>query len=1295
MTTLSVSVSDPSGLELAKDSLIQANAQAAADIWGSHLLGTGSIEIQVVVTNQLPEPEIAESGSLVVVPVGTHAGNTLYDLGAASEVKTGTDPNGSDADIVVYLSASAVDSYLYLDPSPTQRTSFLPSSEGDAVSIFLHELTHGFAFSGFRNNDATLSVAAETGFDANVVGGPGSPQFVGAKAEAAYGGPVPLMLGNYGHYGNFSGPGADLSSSLMFGVATSGVRFTLSALDLAVAADTGLPVSAANEYVVHNFGGSTVVTSSITAADYYDTVDYALASGAVNVNLSTGTSNDGSGGTVALHGITGIVASKFNDSITGDAADNVLQGGAGNDTLIGGGGNDTFMGGAGNNSIDGGSGFNILDFGTATTSMLGILTNSLITDSLSIEADNITNIQGISATPFDDQLSGNAADNRLLGVGGNDTILGSGGNDILDGGTGTNSVDYSFAPAAADINLTAHIASNNGFGGADQIYNFLIATATNFDDSLESSGIGGDTLIGGTGNDTYWIMAPGVAVVENVGGGNDREISYTASTTLADNVERLILSGAASVLNGTGNAQDNTIYGNAYNNLLSGVGGNDVLNGGDGNDTLDGGNGSNVLDGGTGIDTVVYSSNLSTGITVDLATGHTTNVADLPGNTDTLVNIENVSGTDFADQIAGDAGSNALFGNGGSDTLTGGAGNNTLDGGTGTDTVDYSVATGAIDVNLAASRAANNGFGGNDTLASLENVIGSAFADSIESSTTGGDTLVGGGGDDAYWIVGPSVSVVENPGGGNDRVISYVPSVTLGDNIERLMLSAAGGALNGTGNAQDNAIYGNVLNNLLDGAGGNDTLLGSAGNDTLLGGAGDDKLVGGAGNNSLDGGTETNTADYSAATSAIDVNLSARQAASNGFGGNDRLANIQSVVGSAFADSLESSAIGGDTLTGGGGDDAYWIVGPSVSVVEAPGGGNDRAISYVPNVTLGDNVERLMLSAAGGALNGTGNAQDNTIYGNVLNNLLDGAAGNDTLLSDAGNDTLIGGAGNNSLNGGAGVDTADYSASAGPIDVNLSSSRATQNGFGGTDVLAGMEVVIGSAFADSIESSGLGGDSLIGGLGNDTYWIVGPGVTVAENPGGGTDREISYVTNITMGANVETLSLSAAGGALNGTGNAQANTIYGNFLDNRLDGAGGNDTLRGAGGNDVYDFATNGGQDVIINGLPANPGPTGELDIGAGVATDQIWLLQSGNDLQLELMGSSDRVTVAGWFSTGASQLNRITTADGSILDSQVNQLVQAMAIFQAGTPAFDPTLATQAPADPALQTALAAAWHH
>ena len=61
------------------------------------------------------------------------------------------------------------------------------------------------------------------------------------------------------------------------------------------------------------------------------------------------------------------------------------------------------------------------------------------------------------------------------------------------------------------------------------------------------------------------------------------------------------------------------------------------------------------------------------------------------GGTDTLVNIEQVRGSEFGDDtLIGDAGNNRLEGRDGNDTLIGGEGFDNLSGGSGDDTLDGS-----------------------------------------------------------------------------------------------------------------------------------------------------------------------------------------------------------------------------------------------------------------------------------------------------------------------------------------------------------------------------------------------------------------------------------------------------------------------------------------------------------------------------------------------------------------------------------------------------------------------------
>ena len=90
--------------------------------------------------------------------------------------------------------------------------------------------------------------------------------------------------------------------------------------------------------------------------------------------------------------------------------------------------------------------------------------------------------------------------------------------------------------------------------------------------------------------------------------------------------------------------------------------------------------------------------------------------------------------------------------------------------------------------------------------------------------------MVGGAGNDIYFVDSAGDAVVENANEGNDIVYASI-DYTIGANIESLILIEGAGAINGAGNGTDNALIGNSGNNMLDGKGGDDFMVGGAGND--------------------------------------------------------------------------------------------------------------------------------------------------------------------------------------------------------------------------------------------------------------------------------------------------------------------------------------------------------------------------------------------------------------------------------------------------------------------------------
>ncbi|EEW25544.1 beta strand repeat-containing protein [Rhodobacter ferrooxidans] len=361
-----------------------------------------------------------------------------------------------------------------------------------------------------------------------------------------------------------------------------------------------------------------------------------------------------------------------------------------------------------------------------------------------------------------------------------------------------------------------------------------------------------DTLTGGAGNDTY-VLARNDIVVEAVGGGTDT-VQSSISHALGANVENLVLLGTAG-LSGTGNALNNVITGTLGNNLINGLG---------------------------GVDTASYAA-ATTGVSVSLAVAGAQ--ATGGGGSDTLISIENLTGSGANDSLTGDALANTLNGGLGNDTLTGGDGNDVfvVDSAAdvivesaavsgGVDTVVSAVTwtlgallenlilsgvalingTGNTKANVLTGNAAANvlsGLAGNDSItggAGNDSVLGGLGDDRLDGGT-GNDTLTGGDGNDSYLVDSSADVIVESAtvAGGVDTVNATV-TWALGATLENLTLGGTA-TINGSGNSANNALTGNAAANVLVGNAGNDTLNGGLGNDTLTGGAGTDVLTGGGG----------------------------------------------------------------------------------------------------------------------------------------------------------------------------------------------------------------------------------------------------------------------------------------------------------------------------------------------------------------------------------------------------------------------------------------------------------------
>jgi Domain of unknown function (DUF4114) len=172
---------------------------------------------------------------------------SVQEQGAAREIRTGVDPNGSTPDIEFNFNPDNLINELWFDPDPVARTASVPINRTDAVSALMHEFGHAFGFNGWKNDTTgALPGNYESTFDEKTSFDGTNFFFTGTQSSALYGSAVPLTFGNITHIGNNAPrPGSNLNADLMNGGLRRGIRTDISALDLAILADVGLPIVAA------------------------------------------------------------------------------------------------------------------------------------------------------------------------------------------------------------------------------------------------------------------------------------------------------------------------------------------------------------------------------------------------------------------------------------------------------------------------------------------------------------------------------------------------------------------------------------------------------------------------------------------------------------------------------------------------------------------------------------------------------------------------------------------------------------------------------------------------------------------------------------------------------------------------------------------------------------------------------------------------------------------------------------------------------------------------------------------
>jgi len=356
--------------------------------------------------------------------------------------------------------------------------------------------------------------------------------------------------------------------------------------------------------------------------------------------------------------------------------------------------------------------------------------------------------------------------------------------------------------------------------------------------------------------------------------------------------------------------------------------------------------------------------------------------------------------------------------------------------------------------------------------ASTETITGSISADSFYGGA-GADVINGSDGNDDFYVGGTDALGV-NFDGGNDSddiqllsdasfntastFINFERIVTNGFNINIVSgstVSFAGMTASGTVN-----IYGDTGIETITGTENGDNIYAGDGADIINGGGGNDNFYvsgteslgdvydGGAGTNyvRLDADSSFNSANsftniatminngfnmYVTSGSTVDFSSMARSGAGEIYGdvGNE------TIIG--FNNTNVFYGLGGaDTMTGGSGNDSFWVSGTeSLGDVYNANGGTDYvrlgADSYFDNTTVFNGIYGVvfngfnMIVTSGSTVDLSGMIRSGTgqIHGEAGNETITGMDNTDIMYGFAGNDVLIGGLGADQLYGGNDNDT--------------------------------------------------------------------------------------------------------------------------------------------------------------------------------------------------------------------------------------------------------------------------------
>ncbi|CAC9660911.1 Alkaline phosphatase (EC 3.1.3.1) [uncultured Gammaproteobacteria bacterium] len=668
-----------------------------------------------------------------------------------------------------------------------------------------------------------------------------------------------------------------------------------------------------------------------------------------------------------------------------------------------------------------------------------------------------------------DKIYGEQGNDRIFGAVGNDTILGGSGDDIIVGFTASNNVKQTLSTGETDND---HLY---GGSGNDKLYGGL------GNDYLDG-GANDDLLLGGEGNDKLWGGSGNDEIQGNEGNdevmggsGEDRLFGQAGDDKLWGGEGKDLLLGFTA----KNEVKQSLNTGETDNDYLNGGGGDDILMGGLGHDRLYGGTGNDELQGNEGDDKLYGEAGN------DHLFGQSGDDILYGGDGDDYL-IGFTANNEAKQKLDGEESDNDhLYGGAGQDVLIGGLGNDYLDGGADADVMVgglgndiyivnsvndsiYEQNNQGYDIVISSTSYLLNanieelrlleGFNIHGTGNASDNKIIGNSANNIIDGVTGADEMIGGLGDDTYYVDNINDSVVEYANQGTDTVQSSI-TYTLSDNIENLVLLDFSKAEKGQVDGEAVLVYGFPKRNELDYMQG-DAIENYRGTCALTSIA------------NLITQTGTPTSEGEVVNTAIannwavnDPSLPASQLGGSNYLQQQTILNNYGIANDVIQGYNETGIA--NLLRGGRGVMLSVNAGVLWNDSNYNGnGGVNHAITLtgaVHNANTGDLMGFYISDSGRGKVNdmtrfvdidtfrkaadvanaysiytrkavklwdenidATGNNNDNNIIGNRGDNVLQGLAGDDTIYAEAGNDIIIGGVGNDTLDGGTGNDTYNF-----------------------------------------------------------------------------------------------------------------------------------------------------------------------------------------------------------------------------------------------------------------------------